>query len=369
MPAPGVTAVDGDAVTWRLADPDRALDGVRLWSDFDLGDTAFVRTALGWELRRPVGALPRVDRLEYLFELTRNGDTASVVDPGNAQRVGGAFGDHSWLSLGYRPPAWLDVEPVPGARQDLTVTGTPVGDVDLQVWSPAGTAPTDPLPLLLSHDGPEMDALGELTRYVGAMIALRQAQGASGAQGAAPGLPALRVGLLAPGSRDERYAANPAYADALCDHVLPRLRSTVATVGRPVLLGQSLGALAALHAEWTHPGTFAGLGLQSGSFFTPEHDAQESGYAQWRPVTAFVAQVHRAHRAPSTPAVAIGFGVAEENAANNRQLAATLTALGCPVSTTEVRDGHTFTCWRDLLDPQLTDLITDLITDLTREPT
>jgi enterochelin esterase family protein len=122
-------------------------------------------------------------------------------------------------------------------------------------------------------------------------------------------------------------------------------------------MGQSLGAVAAVHAEWTHPGTFAGLFLQSGSFFTPELDAQESGYAHWKPVTTFVAEVLEAKVAPSTPPVTVGFGTAEENAANNRQLAAKLTALGWPVAVGEVPDGHTFTCWRDLLDPHLTDLL------------
>jgi enterochelin esterase family protein len=167
----------------------------------------------------------------------------------------------------------------------------------------------------------------------------------------------MRVGLLAPGPRDERYAANPAYADALCQHVLPAVLEVAPSKKPPTLMGQSLGAVAALHAEWTHPGTFAGLFLQSGSFFTPELDAQESGYSHWKPVTTFVAKVLRANEAPSTPPSTIGFGTAEENAANNRQLAAKLAALGCPVTVGEVRDGHTFTCWRDLLDPHLTDLL------------
>jgi enterochelin esterase-like enzyme len=126
---------------------------------------------------------------------------------------------------------------------------------------------------------------------------------------------------------------------------------------KPVLIGQSLGALAALHAEWTHPGTFGGLLLQSGSFFTRELDEHESGFSQWAPVTEFVAEVHRARRAPTTLPVGICFGTAEENAANNQLLAKTLTDLGLPVAVGEVRDGHTFTCWRDLLDPHLVDLM------------
>jgi enterochelin esterase-like enzyme len=363
VPKPKVTAVEDDEVVWRLPHSEREPDKVRLWADFDLGDTSFQRGDDGWELRLPREKLPPVDRLEYLFEATHGKETATLLDPGNPLTVGGAFGDHSWLPLGYQPPAWLALEPVQGNRQRLTITGTPVGEIDVEIWSPDGTRRDDRLPLLLSHDGPEMDHLGELTRFVGAMIALRQAQGTGGAEGAGGaagtgGLPPMRVGLLAPGPRDERYAANPAYADALCEHVLPAVLEAAPTDGKPpVLMGQSLGAVAALHAEWTHPGTFGGLLLQSGSFFTPELDAQESGYAHWKPVTAFVAEVLQAEKAPSTPPVTVCFGTAEENAANNRQLAAKLRDLGDPVTIGEVRDGHTFTCWRDLLDPHLTDLL------------
>ena len=50
-------------------------------------------------------------------------------------------------------------------------------------------------------------------------------------------------------------------------------------------MGRSLGALAALHAEWAHPGTFAGLFLQSGSFFTVETDPQEQDFSAFGAVT------------------------------------------------------------------------------------
>src|SRR6478735_6673567 len=107
MPAPQVTAAK-DAVVWHLPDPSGEIDRVRLWSDFDLGDTTFDRVPGGWELRLPVRRLPPVDRLEYLFEVTKSNETVSVLDLDNPLEVGGAFGGHSWVSLGYRPPTWLD---------------------------------------------------------------------------------------------------------------------------------------------------------------------------------------------------------------------------------------------------------------------
>ncbi|HEY0238369.1 MAG TPA: alpha/beta hydrolase-fold protein [Friedmanniella sp.] len=350
MLAPAAPSVVDGRVTWRVGDHEGRLDGVRLWTDFDLGDTSFRRVDGGWELVLAQAGLPPVDRLEYLLEETRDGYTVRVTDPANPRRVGGAFGDHSVASLGYHEPAWLGLTPAPGTRRDLVVEGTVVGGVAVQVWSPEGTDPDEVLPLLLSHDGPEMDHLGELTRFVGVMTALRQIQGSGG-------LAPVRVGLLAPGPRDERYSANPAYAAALCTSVVPALLAEVPTVGRPVLMGQSLGALAALHAEWRHPGTFGGLLLQSGSFFTPQLDAHEAHHGGWNRITGFVAEVLDATRAPSTPGVVVCFGTAEENAANNRGLAAALDRLGVPVRLGEVRDGHTWTCWRDLLDPHLLDVL------------
>ena len=176
---------------------------MKVWCDVDLGaDLEMAEVEGGWELRLP---LPELDRLEYLFDV----DGADLVpDPGNPDRSPGAFGDHSWLPLpGYAPPAWLGAAGAAGSRGH--VEDTPVGDVDVEVWAPAGADGDEPLPLLIAHDGPEMDAYGGLTHYVGALIGDGR-------------LPRMRVALLAPGERNERYAANPAYAAALVDHVVPR---------------------------------------------------------------------------------------------------------------------------------------------------
>ena len=235
MPEFPTTAVEGDGVVFRLADPDRELTTVRLWVDVDVPfERDLARREGGWELLVP--SLP-VDRVEYLFEA----DGLLVPDPGNPLRVGGAFGDHSWLPLtGYHPPSWLDRRPVPGRRTPVCVRETPVGEIAGEMWAPEGLSATQPLPLLVSHDGPEMDAFGRLTQYVGGLIA----------QGR---LPQMRVALLAPGERNAWYSANERYAAALTEHVLPALREGWATVGAPVLMGQSLGALAALHVAWTRP--------------------------------------------------------------------------------------------------------------------
>jgi enterochelin esterase family protein len=335
-----VTEVDGDDVVVRYADPDHRAGQVSVWAHLHLGDTTMAEVDGGWELR--LSDLP-VDRLEYLLDV----DGERRPDPTNPRRVAGPFGEHSWMPLpGYREPAWLRRQGVEGERTPLTLSRTGAGRVDVEIWSPAGAGRHEPLPLLLCHDGPEMDAYAALTSYVAAHIADDR-------------LPPMRVGLLAPGPRDKRYAANPAYARAFTARVLPAITGAAPTRGRPVLMGQSLGALAALHAAWSSPATFAGLFLQSGSFFTPELDPQESGFEYWREVTGFVASVLAARQAaPGAPRTTLTCGTAEENHANNVAMRDHLTEVGVETSWGEVRDGHTWTCWRDTLDPHLTDLLT-----------
>src|SRR6476619_222621 len=187
-------------------------------------------------------------------------------------------------------PAWFDVAPVEGRFQDFAVRGQGLGaHVRGRIWSPDDSC--DPMPLLVAHDGPEYDEFAQLTRYSGAMIA-------------AGTLPPHRVALLAPGARDEWYSASPLYAGALVRGVLRAVGAEVAVRGAPVAIGASLGALAMLHAQHRHAGAFAGLFLQSGSFFVPELDAQERGFSRWARVTGFVAEVLGGGRGSgSAPAV------------------------------------------------------------------
>ena len=335
------TEVDGDAVVVRYADPEHVAGQVSVWAHLHLGDTSMHQVAGGWELRLTL--LP-VDRLEYLLDV----DGEMRPDPTNPRLTAGPFGDHAWIPLpAYREPAWLDVEPCAGERATTTLSRTGAGRIDCEIWTPVDTPTSEPLPLLISHDGPEMDAYGGLTAYAGAMIA-------------AGTLPPMRVALVSPGPRrNKRYAASSAYSRALTNRLLPALTEAVSVRGRPVLMGQSLGALAALHVAWTSPVTFGGLFLQSGSFFTADLDPQESSFEHWREVTGFVASVHAATQAaPGAPPTTLTCGTAEENLANNIALRDHLISVGVETAWGEVRDGHTWTCWRDTLDPYLTELLT-----------
>jgi enterochelin esterase family protein len=167
----------------------------------------------------------------------------------------------------------------------------------------------------------------------------------------------FRIALLPPGPRDEWYSASAAYGRALCQRILPALREQVAVAGRPIGLGASLGALAMLQAQRAWPGTFAGLCLQSGTFFSPRFDGHEAGFVRYVRVVRYVRSVLRAPRHEDPVPVAMTCGTEEENLQNNRMMASALAAQGYDVRLAEVPSGHDYPSWRDALDPHLTRLL------------
>ena len=332
---PATELLDDGDVMFRLADADRLYSRVRL--DAGLG-TAGERPELSWDdgVWSVQVALPPLHRVEYGFEVTR-----TIADPSQPLTIESGFGLRSALELpGYQPPAWVGRTAPTGTTESLTID---VDGVTASLWSPAELSDGAPAPLLLVHDGPDYADRGALTPYLAVL-----------AEDGTPG--PVRALLLRAEPRERLYAADEAYADAVVGEVLPAARLRVATT-EVLALGASLGALAALHLEWQHPGTLAGMVLQSGSFFTPETDPQERGFPRWHEVTAFVDAVHAEPRAADLPPIAITCGTHEENAANNLLLALRMREVGVDVTHHEIADLHNFTSWRDCLDPALRDLL------------
>jgi enterochelin esterase-like enzyme len=343
----------GTAATLRYADERHALAGVRLVDDIDLParrlDFTYEGSDAAWHLRLP--SLP-VLRLEYRLELRHpDGGTEVICDPANPHRAPGAFGDKSVLELpGYRRPAWLDRHAATaGTWRELTVPSAALrADLPLRIWSPpAADASTSPHGILLAHDGGEYDRLAGIVQYSAAMIDSGR-------------LHRHHLVLLSPVKRNEWYAANPAYARALIDDVLPVVRTELDGGGPIVAVGASLGALALLHAHCRYPYPFDALFLQSGSFFQDRFDAQESSFPWYGRIVRLVDELRRAAAAP-VPTV-LTCGIAEENLANNRDMATVLREHGYPVRLVEVPDAHNFVAWRDAWHPHLADLATEVWT-------
>jgi enterochelin esterase-like enzyme len=337
-------------VTFRLADPEHRLAGVRLVQDVRIpGDRlGFHRGGDGWEL---VIDRPPVTRMEYLLELRRqNGSVETILDPVNPRQVAGAFGPKSVLEFpGYAPPGWLNAPVLsqPGGPGTVTDVDVPVTALDaavsVRLWSPEGVPPDRRLPLLVVHDGPEYDALADLTRYLSAGVAGHW-------------LSPLRAALLSPGPRDRWYSASMRYTRALCTTVLPAITGQVAASVR-VGMGTSLGALAMLHAHCHYPDAFDALFLQSGSFFWPRFDSHEHRFPYYHRIVRFVTTVHDGGL-PSRPVPTVfTCGAIEENIENNRLMIKTLHGRGYPATLHEVPDMHNYTAWRDAFDPPLTELL------------
>ncbi|MFC7534371.1 alpha/beta hydrolase [Actinoplanes sp. GCM10030250] len=332
---------DGGTLCFRYADAAHDLAGVRVLASTFHADLAYQdRNGSGadfWELRRES---PPVQRVEYRLELIhRDGTRETVCDPGNPHRAPGGFGDSSVLqNPAYQLPGWLDRPAAPGTWRTAELPVRTLGaTLSTRIWSPE--TPTDRV--LIAHDGPDYDRFGGLGRYTTAM--------------AGSGVPAYHLVLLPAGDRLNWYSADPAYSLALAGEIVPCLRAELGA-NRVVGAGASLGALAMLHAQRRHPAGFAGLFLQSGSYFQPRHDSHESGFEHWLRIIRFTGRTLKARRGPAVPAT-LTCGAAEENLANNRDMADALAAQGYAVTFVENPDAHTWVGWRDTLDPHLTGLL------------
>ena len=336
----------------RVPDAERQLAAVRLVSDLYKRERArpFRRARDGtWELQ--LRRLP-VDRLEYQLELVHpDGSSELVLDP-TAGTAEGPFGPKSSLELeGYSPPPWLDADAEPGTTSPLELPSralkAPTPGI---LWSAPGLEQGAAAPLLVVHDGPEYADYSSLVRFLEVAV--------SGGE-----LPPCRAALLAPVARDEHYSASARYARALSRELLPALAELAPTpegLRFRVGMGASLGALAALHAHRLDAGTFGALVLQSGSFFQRRTDRHEQLFPRFARITRFVGGVLRSSAWERPVPVAMTCGTGEENLANNRAVHAALQAQGYPATLLEIRDGHTWTGWRDALSPTLPRLLQDV---------
>ncbi|MGZ8694212.1 MAG: hypothetical protein ACXWYS_02100, partial [Gaiellaceae bacterium] len=212
--------VGADEVTFRFADPTRALAEV----------------ALAHELRRPRRVpfgrgprrgtwvleyrLPHADRMEYLLELTPRGQEPRLIpDPANPLRAPGPFGEKSVVELPtYEPPDWVfDEESPPGNVAELQVPVRGLrATVNVLVWAPADADPAEPLPLLVAHDGPEYAEFSQLARFLDHAVAFGE-------------LPPHRAALVPPVDRNETYSASARYARAFAQELAPKLADALPT--------------------------------------------------------------------------------------------------------------------------------------------
>jgi enterochelin esterase-like enzyme len=195
-------------------------------------------------------------------------------------------------------------------------------------------------PTLVVHDGPDYARRTPLLRLLAALVAAHE-------------LPPHRVALLAASDRGETYSASTPYARAL----VAALDDALGRRARRVGLGSSLGALALLHAHRLEPRSFAGLFLQSGSFFRRRTDAQESRFPRFSRIDRFVGTVVNGRDGVRPVPTTITCALDEENYANNAIVAQALASQGYPVDFHAARGRHDWPTWRRALESHLAPLL------------
>jgi enterochelin esterase family protein len=211
-------------------------------------------------------------------------------------------------------------------------------DVDMRLRTVGRLRGAGRAPLLVVLDGPDYVRRARL-------LGLLRRQVEAGT------LPPHRLVLVAAQDRLESFSASARYARALVAALDDLGRA------RRVGLGASLGALALLHAHRLEPRTFAGLFLQSGSFFRRRTDPQERGFGRFARIDRFVGGVlgdsDGARPVPTTITCALD----EENYANNAALAQALAAQAYAIDFHAARGGHDWPTWRRALESYLPALL------------
>lgn len=285
--------------------------------------------------------LPPGSRVEYKFERIVGAERQWIMDPLNPYVARDPFGANSVAHAeGYETPDWTQPDPEarPGAIEELTYDSRALaGPRRVSLYLPARFRRSRRYPLLVVHDG------GDYLRYSALKVVLDNLIHRLEVQ-------PLIAALSDPLDRAREYAAEERHARFLTEELSPELERRFPLVGRPRargLVGASLGAVASLHAAWSHPGYWGGLLLQSGSFAFSDIGDHGRG-DQFDPVVRFVNEFRER---PGRPAerLFLSCGTYEPLIYENRSLVPGLAATGMDVRWVESRDGHNWENWRDRL--------------------
>jgi enterochelin esterase-like enzyme len=288
-----------------------------------------------WWLSLP---LPDGARLEYKLEVQRDHHSEWVNDPLNPLTTSNPFGTNSVCrAYGYKVPDFAEIHEgtPPGSFDDLWVPSQLGGDRKVTMYLPASFDRASTYPLVFVHDGGDYLTYGSIALVLDNLIhrgIIRP----------------LLAAFSWPGHRLREYAANDAHADFVVKEAIALIESTYPLAPDRVVMGASLGAVAALHTAWRHPEAFTGFLLQSGTF------AQTPGWGSAQALLAPIADLlHRLEPSRLPRRAYLSCGTYERMIGENRFMAHRLERAGLAVKYTETRDGHTWEAWRDRLSEGL----------------
>ncbi len=216
------------------------------------------------------------------------------------------------------------------------------GSLPVEVLCPEGLPGDVAVPLLWVHDGPAYDRQAGLSQWLGARIDNGD-------------LPQVRVVLGDVRRRTQWYSASPRYLRSFTMG-LTQVKEFYSVREPVAVMGASLGGLTSLLAGLSDQ-RVGGVFAQSGSFFTPQSDGQESGFARFDRITRAVQDVTGWHAGGRKLQVEMTCGASEENVFNNRLMATELAGVGVQVRLREVEGGHDYPSWNAALEPSLPQLL------------
>ncbi len=285
--------------------------------------------------------LPKGSRIEYKFEVIKDGNRELILDPLNGVVAHDPFGANSVCQgYGYERPGWTLEHPDTRRgelRQDSLHSELFQGSRDFQVYVPARFRSNRRYPLLVVHDGIDYLNFASLGTVLDNLIHALE-------------IPPMIVALIQSPDRLKEYGANDVHARFLAEELLPHLNANYPLIDEPQargIMGASFGGVASLHAAWRSPQLFGRLLLQSGSFAFSDIGRHSRGPV-FDPVAEFMNEFREA---PGIPAerIYMSCGIYESLIYENRSLVPRLQAQGIDVRYEEARDAHNWENWRDRL--------------------
>ena len=301
-----------------------------------------LRRITGTNLWYIVVEIPAASRVEYQFELRRDGQWHRFNDPVNPRIARSPMGNSSiCFGEGYRIPDWtlLDPEARPGELVEWTVRSQAQRrDNRVTVYLPARYRDTSAYPLLIVHDG------GDFLEYASMKIVLDNLIHRLD-------MAETVVAFTYPGERLTEYPNSAPHARWIAHELLGELEARLPLIQAPsarCLMGSSFGAVASLSTAVRYPQTFGSLLLQSGSFVFTDIGADHGGGPAFDPVVRFVNR-YRARPVHVADRLFISCGVYEDLIVRNRSMLPVFTEAGMEINYVESRDGHNWESWRDRL--------------------
>jgi enterochelin esterase-like enzyme len=338
--APRFPIVEGASVTfvWH-----GQADGVTLrhWIYGLESDSALIRVP-GTDLFYLTVEIPHGSRVEYKYEVHKNGGSQWIEDPRNPNRARDPFGANSVLQgEGYAIPTWTEKDPLAreGTLEHLTFDSVALaGRRHYSLYLPARFRRTRLYPLLVVHDG------SDYLKYTGMKTVLDNLIHRLE-------IPDVIVAFVDSPDRLREYANDERHARFLTEELVPDLTKRLPLYDRPqarCLMGASFGAVASFSTAYRYPGFWGRLVLQSGSFAFTDIGKRNRRGPLFDRVVEFVNE-YRADPIAVSERIFVSCGVYESLIYENRSMVPLLDSTGMQVRFVEARDGHNWENWRDRL--------------------